>query len=158
MQTQNTIEGCLKIDCNYIVILRIYICSYNRLPKLFNFEGVIFDLVVIKNNFMGSGHFVSVRNFRYSNKTRINEIFEVKWMIWSTRTKRGSIIYLLSISSLSKLRSQATHHFYCDWKGTTSLTLYVVSEPIYYIVCDLRANILHFMWSVNQYLTLSVVP
>ena len=100
-----------NFPCLLITKIYIYICSYNRLPRLFNFEGVISHLVVIKSNLMMSGRFVSLSNFRYSNQTQINDIFEIKWIIWSTRTKRGSIIYLLSISSLSLLRSHATHHF-----------------------------------------------
>jgi hypothetical protein len=58
----------------------IYICSYNRLLRLFNFESVISHLVVIKRNLMMSGRFVSVSNFRYSNQTQINGIFEIKWI------------------------------------------------------------------------------
>jgi len=102
---------CLKL-CMFAyhhIKICIYICSYNRLPRLFNIWRCYFPFGR-QNNLMGSGHFLSVSNFRYSNQTRINDIFEVKWMIWSTRTKRGSIMYLLSISSLSILRSQATHH------------------------------------------------
>ena len=74
---------CLKLSmfAYHHIKIYIYICSYNRLPRLFNFEGVISHLVVIENNLMRSGRFVSVSNFRYSNQTQINDIFEIKWMI-----------------------------------------------------------------------------
>ena len=74
---------CLKLSMftYHHIKIYIYICSYNRLPRLFNFEGVISHLVVIKSNLMMSGRFVSVSNFRYSNQTQINDIFEKKWII-----------------------------------------------------------------------------